>query len=99
MRPEPLSLTPGMRAKSVQMCPETARQLEALVPDLRRIARQITGNWAAADDLVQKALMALWSQPARLAATPEALRREAFAALRAMAGAGAIPEKSRRNVA
>lgn len=81
------------------MASEIARQLEALMPDLRRVARQLSPNWARADDLVQTALMALWATPDRLSLSPGTLRDQAFAALRDASDARNSDGAATRNVA
>ena len=96
MRRDPVSLTPDMRVQSTPMATEVARQLEALMPDLRRVARQLCGTWARADDLVQETLIALWLHPETLDPDPETLRLQVFEALRARV---TEREKSARDVA
>lgn len=91
MRPTPLPLTSKMRATPQEMHPEIARQLEALMPDLMRVARQISTDWRAADNLAQRTLMALWTQADTLTPTPDILRRQAFEILRRTAAQEAAP--------
>ncbi len=99
MRASPLRLTQSMRRTPAQLPSETARQLEALQPELRRIARQLSDNWARADDLVQDTYMALWSEAERLAACPETLRRQVFETLQARAAARHAGPSASRDVA
>lgn len=99
MRPAPLPLLPNMREKPAQMAAETARQLEAMLPDLRRVARQLSPSWSRADDLVQETLLALWQDPGALDPSPRVLRAEAFAALQRCATARVAEGQSTRDVA
>ena len=87
MRPTPLPLTPAMRLRPRHVPSETARQIEAVLPDMRRTARQLCETWSKADDLVQDVLMTLWAQADALDARPEVLRRQVFDTLRARAAA------------
>jgi len=75
----PLSLTRKMRAP---VSADTARQLEAFLPDMRRVARQLSTDWQRADDLVQEALLALWVEPESMPSEPDLLRDQAFLVLR-----------------
>ena len=75
----PLSLTREMRAP---VSAGTARQLEALLPDMRRVARQMSSDWQRADDLVQETLLALWAAPESLPTDSDLLRDHAFLMLR-----------------
>lgn len=63
--------------------PQAARQLEALLPDLRRVARYLTRDREAADDLVQDIVLRLWGRMADPDQDPIGeLRHYAFSALR-----------------
>lgn len=46
----------------------SAPELVALIPDLRRLARRLTRDPATAEDLVQEALLRVWTQMGRHAA-------------------------------
>ncbi|MBF9032554.1 sigma-70 family RNA polymerase sigma factor [Rhodobacterales bacterium HKCCE3408] len=79
----PLRLSRQMRAQPAPLPSDTARTLEALLPDLRRVGRRLTRNWGDADDLVQDTLLRVWSRLTDPAAEPvEDLRAYAFAVLR-----------------
>ena len=45
--------------------PGSAPELVALIPDLRRLARRLTRDPAAAEDLMQEALLRVWTQMGR----------------------------------
>lgn len=45
--------------------PGSAPELVALIPDLRRLARRLTRDPVAAEDLVQEALLRVWTQLGR----------------------------------
>ncbi|MBO6624491.1 RNA polymerase sigma factor [Rhodophyticola sp.] len=71
---------------------DTARKLEALLPDLRRVGRRLSRTWEDADDLVQDTLLRVWTRMA----DPEGgeiedLRAYAFTALRNRARARSLP--------
>lgn len=60
-----------------------ARELEALLPDLRRVARYLTRDSDAGDDLVQDIVLRLWGRMADPRQDPILdLRHYAFGALR-----------------
>ncbi|MGB3314461.1 MAG: RNA polymerase sigma factor [Albidovulum sp.] len=49
-------------------CPtDTTPELVALIPDLRRLARRLTRDPSAAEDLAQEALLRVWTQMGRKA--------------------------------
>ena len=63
--------------------PSAARELEALLPDLSRVARYLTRDADAADDLVQDIVLRLWGRMADPGQDPILdLRHYAFSALR-----------------
>lgn len=63
--------------------PQASRELEALLPDLARVARYLTRDSDAADDLVQDIVLRLWGRMADPDRDPiHDLRRYAFSALR-----------------
>lgn len=99
MCPDPLLLPPGMRARSAPMDAEMARQLEAHLPELRRVARQLSQSWSRADDLVQETLMALWERSDQLDPAPERLRQQAFETLKSRATARAPSSPEFRDIA
>ena len=71
---------------------DTARHVEALLPDLRRVGRRLSRTWEDADDLVQDTLLRVWTRMA----DPDAgeitdLRAYAFTALRNRARARSLP--------
>ena len=83
MRQDLLCLTPAMRRRPAPVSAETARVIDALLPELRRIARALCESWAEADNLVQDTLLAIWSDPDRLDPDPEILRHQVRAQLKA----------------
>ena len=83
MQQTPLILQQHMRADPLRMPAETARQLEALLPDLRRVSRRLCQNWGEADDLVQDTLLRVWARISDPTGRPiDELRAFAFATLR-----------------
>jgi len=63
--------------------PHAARELEALLPDLARVARYLTRDPDAADDMVQDIVLRLWGRMADPGQDPILdLRHYAFTALR-----------------
>ena len=61
--------------------PDLPAQLTALLPELTRLARGLTGNRAQAEDLCQEVLLKLWARPDRCAGIDN-LHAYALAALR-----------------
>jgi RNA polymerase sigma-70 factor, ECF subfamily len=69
------------KPRAIPSC--AARDLEALLPDLRRVARYLTRDADAADDLVQDIVLRLWGRMADPGQDPILdLRQYAFSALR-----------------
>ena len=63
--------------------PQAATELETLLPDLRRVARYLTRDRDAADDMVQDIVLRLWGRMADPGQDPILdLRHYAFSALR-----------------
>ncbi|MBF9036481.1 hypothetical protein HKCCE2091_19760 [Rhodobacterales bacterium HKCCE2091] len=86
----PLTLGRDMRSTPPPMPAETARRIEAMLPDLRREARRLTPSWSAADDLVQETFLKLWARVADLGRdTVHEVRAVAFELMRHLASARA----------
>ena len=94
-----LPLTSAMRAKPVAVPDEVVRDIEALLPDLRRVARQLCDTPAQADDLVQEVLIAVWVGAEQIDPAPERLHRQVFDVLRTHAAARQARIGTPRNVA
>lgn len=79
---------------------ERARYLEALIPDLRRVARRLKRSDAEAEDLTQETLLRLWTRLADPEAEPiKNLRAYAFTTLRHQAGNASRAVQSTDNIA
>lgn len=82
--PQPaLILSACMRAKPEPVTADMTRRLEAMLPELRSEARRLTPNWTAADRLVQRTLLRLWteladSDPVVRESCPRRLARKAL---------------------